>query len=54
MNLTKWLSKCEGSLHIGKDEKQDIVRRRCNLRKWNGIKVKINGAQGLPNDAPYS
>jgi len=30
MNLTKWLSKFEFSLHRGKDEKQDMVRMRCN------------------------
>jgi len=53
-NLTKWLSKCEGSLHKGKNEKQDMVRMRCICGIENGHKVNINGGHGLPNDAPYS
>jgi len=46
--------KCEGSLHRGKDEKQDMMRMRCNCGIENGHKVNINGGHGLPNDAPYS
>jgi len=53
-NLTKWLSKYEGSLHRGKNEKQDMVRMSCNCGIENGHKVNINGDHGLPNDAPYS
>jgi len=48
------LSKCEGSLHKGKDEKQDIVRMKCIWGIENGHQVNINGGHGLPNDAPYS
>ena len=38
-DLTKWLSKCEGALHRGKDEKQDMVRMRCNRgsEKWRKV-----------------
>jgi len=53
-NLTKGLSKCEGSLHRVKNEKQDVVRMICNCEIENGHKVNINGGHGLPNDAPYS
>jgi len=40
-NLIKWLSKCEGALHKGKNEKQDMVRRRCNCGIENGHKVTL-------------
>jgi len=38
-NLTKWLSKCESSLHKGKDEKQDMVRMRCNCGIEKGTRL---------------
>ena len=37
-----------------KNEKQDMVRMRCNCGIENGHKVNINDGHGLPNDAPYS
>ena len=31
--------KCEGSLYRGKDEKQDIVRMRCNCKIEKGTRL---------------